>query len=165
MDYLDAILNLVVVGLWLLWSSGRTPDSVARSRTTSHLYLGALVAVVVVRALFYWQIGSAINWVFQLTLGPTSIAFRSHDLALMFFFSILGALRVIVVFLVVTLAIGVLGAPVPIREQPGLIWMSVCPLRPGGRGWVAGVISLLLNGAMWPPVWWLLRWKELIPSA
>jgi uncharacterized protein YggT (Ycf19 family) len=103
MGLIDLILNLAGVLLWLNWRSVRfdplartTPATLAgtlrraepRRLKRWHL-LTALGALLLVRALLYWQIGSAVDWTPSLHLGGIDIAipFRSDSWWRMLLFS------------------------------------------------------------------------------
>ncbi len=101
MNLIDFILNIVGLLLWLNWRAiglvsiarpGQSlvatlkPASPPRSRWIS---LGMLLLLLVVRGLFYRQIGPALPWVAHLPLWVTSLSFRSDDLARMFLYSAL----------------------------------------------------------------------------
>src|SRR5215469_1182022 len=91
MSWVDFILNIAGLLLWLNWRAGkidplgkRTPATLVGTlrqaepsrgwRWTLPLVLGAFLFF---RALLYWQVGSALHWVGQLNLGVTSLPFRS----------------------------------------------------------------------------------------
>ncbi len=104
MDVIDWILNLACVLLWLNWQSirfTRLPQSIgvslagtlrqaAPARAARWSSLGALVAILFIRSLFYLQIGSAVSWTPKLELGAVVLTFRSDQLQRMLLFSFLG---------------------------------------------------------------------------
>jgi len=91
MTLLDLILNLAGLLVWLSWRSVKfdplvraSPFSLAgalKRTEPAHFrrwyFLAALGALLSARALLYWQIGSAVNWVPHLRLGAISLFFRS----------------------------------------------------------------------------------------
>jgi len=101
MSLIDFILNLACLGLWLSWRSTSFDPLVKTSaaslvgalkraeprRVRKWHYLAALAGLLVVRALLYWGIGSAVNWVPNLRLGAIAIFFRSDLLGRMLLFS------------------------------------------------------------------------------
>lgn len=109
MNFIDAILNLAVVLLWLQWRSNRTAlaplptkSLLSLLKPTEQTRAGAgilltLAAVVLLRAFFYWQIGAPLGWIATLRLGTAPLYFRSDFLGLMLLYSALAAVRVIVV--------------------------------------------------------------------
>jgi hypothetical protein len=103
MGLIDVILNLVGVLLWLNWRSIRFDPLVKTSPATLagtlrraeprrlkrwHL-LAALGVLLLLRALLYWQIGSAVDWTPNFHLGSIDIAipFRSDNWWRMLLFS------------------------------------------------------------------------------
>jgi len=91
MTFIDAILNFAGLLLWVSWRSlsfdplvKQKPPALVSTvkRTESRFlsrwhFLAALVALLALRGLVYWQIGSAVDWVPSLKLGAISISFRS----------------------------------------------------------------------------------------
>lgn len=99
MNLIDFILNLVGLLLWLNWRSvyfspsARTGGSLAStlraasSPSPRWFYFVVLMGLLLVRALFYWQIGPALPWTPRLSLGCTTLIFRSDLLIRMVFYS------------------------------------------------------------------------------
>jgi hypothetical protein len=89
MSLIDLILNLAALLLWLNWraidfgaiSSPRVSivsNLKKLNRSPSRwIFLGILIALLVVRAIIYWQLGSALNWIATIPLGPVTLSFRS----------------------------------------------------------------------------------------
>ena len=111
MNLIDLILNVAAVLMWLNWRSiRRDPLNQAPPATLVgtlrraepsllqrwHLLAG-ISALLIARALFYWQIGPAVNWTPRLNLGVVVIPFRVtlfyHDLM----FSLLSFLRALLI--------------------------------------------------------------------
>src|SRR6185436_15778701 len=104
MDAIDWILNLACVLLWLNWRSIRfasVPQSIGVSlvgtlrraepvRVPRWSSLAALIALLLVRCVFYSQIGSAVNWTPSLQLGVVTLPFRSDYWPQMLLFSFFG---------------------------------------------------------------------------
>jgi uncharacterized protein YggT (Ycf19 family) len=104
MDLIDWLLNLACVLLWLNWRAvrfTRVPPSIGVSLagtlrraepvgTPRWSSLAALAVILFVRGLFYFQIGSAINWMPRLQLGGVVLGFRTDQLSRMWLFSLLG---------------------------------------------------------------------------
>ncbi len=101
MDFLNFLLNLAGLLLWLNW---RSMGFVARAMASSASLLGTLkrtqsaaasrwpllaglVALLLFRSVFYWQIGSAMRWTPQLSLEVLTIPFRTEFLGLDLLFS------------------------------------------------------------------------------
>jgi uncharacterized protein YggT (Ycf19 family) len=104
MAILDFILNCACLLLWLNWRSKRLA-SVPRvpgialiatlkraGQRPSDRWPASivLVAVLLVRAILYRQIGPSIHWIPSVTLGPIALHFRSDMFTRMLLFSLLG---------------------------------------------------------------------------
>lgn len=103
MDLFNTLLNLVALILWFNW---RTLASAPIAGTTSaplhwtlrrahptgaHAWqmLLALVGLLIVRSLIYWQVGAGLGWTARLNLHSVVISFRSDYLLRMLLFSVL----------------------------------------------------------------------------
>jgi uncharacterized protein YggT (Ycf19 family) len=100
MNVLDFVLNCAALLLWLnWWSRGlsipraggialvrtlRRAEPLRRDRWTSPL---VLVAMLLIRAIVYWQVGAATHWTPRLTLVAINVPFRSDSLGRMLLFS------------------------------------------------------------------------------
>ena len=102
---LDFLLNVVGLLLWFNWrASGlrlAPPGVVSLAATIQRTELieprrwfsfGSLIALLIVRALVYCNIGSKINWTATLDLTAIVLPFRSDLLSRMFLFSLLSFL-------------------------------------------------------------------------
>jgi len=108
----DFILNLTGVLIWLGWLT-RGADPLSRSAPATlagtvrraepvsfkplHSML-ALVALVVLRALFYYQIGPAIDWTPKLDGGLVVLAFRNDRFSAVMLYSVLSFVRLLAGF-------------------------------------------------------------------
>jgi uncharacterized protein YggT (Ycf19 family) len=100
MSLVDFILNIAGLLLWLNWRALplTSPTALGASLVSTlrpagptrprFYYLGGLLALLLARALFYWQIGEPIHWNPRIPLGPTTVGFRSDVFGRMLFFSI-----------------------------------------------------------------------------
>ncbi len=91
MSLIDFILNLVGLLLWLAWRSAgvaaksRTPGSsllitlqpTSTPRTGAWLLLAVIGLILILRSVFYWHIGSALDWTPRMHLGAVVLSFRS----------------------------------------------------------------------------------------
>src|SRR5689334_10871680 len=103
MGVIDFILNLACLLLWLSWRSfpiaqlEKSPPVTLAStlkkaeprRARRWVPLASLAAVLFIRSLFYWNVGSALNWTPVLELGVISLPFRSDYLGRIFLYSLL----------------------------------------------------------------------------
>lgn len=103
MGFVDFILNLAGLLLWINWRSARfdplnkrTPATLigtlrraAPSPWRRWHPLAAIVALLILRALFYWQIGPAAHWAGRLNLGIITLFFSSDSFGRILLFSTL----------------------------------------------------------------------------
>jgi len=111
-SFLDLILNLAALLLWLNWRavelSAATQPSVlslasalkrAEPRPTKRRnYLVSLVLLLAARSLFYWKAGPPLNWTPLLPLGTVALPFHSDSLLRMFLFSTLSFIVTLGIF-------------------------------------------------------------------
>jgi hypothetical protein len=91
MGLINFILNLAGLLLWLNWRATKVDPLGARKPATLlgtlrraepkrlrrwHL-LATIAGLIFLRAIFYWQIGSAARWAGQLNLGVIILSFRT----------------------------------------------------------------------------------------
>jgi uncharacterized protein YggT (Ycf19 family) len=126
-DAIDFILNVAGLLLWLNWRSvrldpftrgvpatlGGTVRRAEPMRLKRWHFLAALGGLLFIRAFFYGQIGSAVNWTPKLNFTVVTPAFplvvRGHIFFLSaLLFSVLSFLRVLIVFYFWLLAVAVL---------------------------------------------------------
>jgi hypothetical protein len=99
---LDFLLNVVGLLLWFNWrASGiklAAPGVVSLAATIQRTDIieprrwfsfACLIALLIIRALLYCQIGSRVNWIATLDLTAITLPFRSDMLSRMFLFSVL----------------------------------------------------------------------------
>src|ERR1043165_8015097 len=131
MGLIDTILDLACVLLWLNWRS----LSIATREKSSPLSLAStvkkaearpsrgwpslltLVAIVALRSVFYWHVGSALNWTPSLELGVVSLPFRSDYFTRMLLFSVLSFGLILTGLYAWLLLICVINRRVP-RDEP-----------------------------------------------
>jgi len=174
MSLIDFILNLAGLLLWLSWRSVRLDPLGKRTPATLigtlrraeprrwrrwHL-LAALGGLLLLRALFYWQIGSAAHWTGTLNLSVITLSFRSDFFARMLWFSIFSFGLTLGVFYLWLLLLSILAGPEPIHR---LVRMQL------GRidGWPCGVkllLPLAITATFWWLASWLLTWLQIIPQ-
>lgn len=99
MTLVDQLLNVAGLLLWFGWRAGgeRGPDvrlgltgvlkPAAPRRSGSWVWCGALVALLAVRSVVYWRVGSEVRWVPTLDLGVISLPFNSVSWARMAVYS------------------------------------------------------------------------------
>ena len=120
MSLIDLILNVAGLLVWLNWRSGGTdPFATGLPSTLSGTvrraqpatvkrwhHLSALAVLLLLRALFYWQIGPAVNWTPKLDLFFVALTFHGAFFLPALVFSLLSFLRVFLIlyFWLLTLA-------------------------------------------------------------
>jgi uncharacterized protein YggT (Ycf19 family) len=126
----DFILNLAGLLLWINWRSTKfdplnkrkpatligTLRRAAPTRFRHWHLLAAIGVLLVLRALFYWQIGSAAGWIGKLDLGVATIFFRSNSFGEILLFSILSFARVLEIFYLWLLLLSILSGPQTIHR-------------------------------------------------
>lgn len=163
MSLINLILDLAGLLLWLSWRSIRF-DPVVRaapltlagtvrragpSRLKRWHFLGAVVGLLFVRALFYVEIGPAVNWTPKLDLGPVTLAFRGDVFVTEMLFSFLSFVRILVIFYLWLLALAVINRralnPDPLQK------MVLLQLGRVGRWprWVQVILPLVFVAAVW----------------
>src|SRR5206468_3821124 len=109
MAFIDAILNLAVLLLWVNWRSlcrvpmispkpatlAGTLKRTAPNRLKSWQVLASLILIEVLRALFYYEIGAPVNWTPKLDLGFVVLAFRNDSLRSTALYSVLSSVRLL----------------------------------------------------------------------
>ena len=176
MAIVDFILNLAGLLLWLNWRSVRLDPLGKRTPATLigtlrraepqrlrrwHL-LAALGGLLLLRAVFYWQIGSAAHWTGTLNLNVITLSFRSDFFARMLWFSIFSFGLTLAVFYLWLLLLSILAGPDP----PPFHRLVRVPLG-GIDHWsrkVKLLLPLIVSAAFWWLASWLLTWLHIIPQ-
>jgi uncharacterized protein YggT (Ycf19 family) len=178
MGYIDFILNLAGLLLWIKWRSlpfdpihKRTPATLVgtlRRAAPSHFRRWHLLAgiglLLVLRAMIYRQIGPALHWTGRLDLGVIALSFRSDLFARMLLFSISSFGLALGIFYLWLLLLSLLNGK---SENAGPIHRLVRMPLGGIDGWPrwAKIISPFAATAL---LWWLASWilssLEIIPK-
>src|SRR5688572_14130581 len=123
MDLLHFILDLAALLLWLSWRA-KPYDALAtagpatlvgtlrraESRQVRRWYfLVALLGLLLLRAVLYRTLGSALNWTAQLNLVATSLAFKSDFFDRMLLFSVMSFGVTLAIFFLWLLLLSMLG--------------------------------------------------------
>jgi uncharacterized protein YggT (Ycf19 family) len=174
MSWVDTILNIAGLLLWLNWRAGkidplgkRTPATLVgtlrraepsrAARWNLPVFLGALLFL---RALLYWQIGSVLRWAGTLNLGVISPAFFSDHFGHALLFSVLSFLVALGILYSCLVLLSLLKGPKPIQD---FIRLQL------GRidDWPAGVklaLPLVVTAVAWWAATWLLAGLHIIPQ-
>jgi uncharacterized protein YggT (Ycf19 family) len=176
MGLIDFILNLAGLLLWLNWRSvrfdplgKRTPATLIgtlrraepRRLRRWHL-LAALGGLLLLRALFYWQIGSAARWTGILNLSVITLSFRSDYFVRMLLFSIFSFGLTLGVFYLWLLLLSILAGPEPLPFHR-LVRMPLGGIDRWARG-VKFLLPLIVTATFWWLASWLLAWLQVIPE-
>ena len=179
MGVIDFILNLAGLLLWLNWRAARldplakrTPATLigtlrrAEARGAGRWQVAAaLGALLLLRALFYWQIGSALKpvWAGKLDLGAIVLSIPCHEtwsgLGRMIVFSFCSFALALAVFYTWLILLSILAGPDPVqalvRMQLGRVqrW----PLT------VKWLLPVVLGAAAWWLASWVLAGLQIIP--
>lgn len=177
MAYLDLLLNVIA---WLLWASWRTarlvetPVSLSLAATVrpadpgrrrGWIFLLLLVGLLVVRGLFYWQLGGPLDWTPKLALGVLVISFKCETVARYELFSLVSFLHFFVVVYFGLLLLSALQGH-PLEITPPVRFLRHLVGRPAR--WPAGVQALLPFGlamAGWPLVQYFFQSLGYLPPA
>jgi uncharacterized protein YggT (Ycf19 family) len=180
MAYVDFILNLAGLLLWIKWRSlpfdpfnKRTPATLvgtlrraAPSRFRRWHLLAGIGLLLVLRAVIYWWIGSALAqvWVGKLDLGVAVLQFRSDSFARILFYSIFSFGLALGVFYLWLLLFSVLAGRTPAAE-PGhrLVRMQLGGIDAWPR-WAKILLPLFVTAILWWLATWLLAWLQIIPK-
>jgi len=174
MGYVDFILNLACLLLWINWRSilfdpfeKRTPATLvgalkraAPTRFRHWHLLAAIGALLVLRALFYWKIGAATGWTGKLDLGVTTVFFRSNLFGQMFLFSIFSFARTLGIIYLWLLLLSILDGPMPthrfVKMQLGKI--------DGWPRWMKFSLPLAVTALFWGLASWPFAWLHPKPA-
>jgi len=174
MALIDFILNLAGLLLWLNWRSvrfdplgKRTPATLIgtlrraepRRLRRWHL-LAALGGLLLLRALFYWQIGSAAHWTGTLNLSVITLSFRSDYFVRMLLFSIFSFGLTLGVFYLWLLLLSILAGPEPFHR---LVQMPLGGIDRWAR-WAKFLLPLIVTATFWWLASWLLAELQIIPK-
>jgi uncharacterized protein YggT (Ycf19 family) len=174
--YVDFILNLAGLLLWQNWRSAgfdplgkRKPATLIGTLRRAepqrlrrwHL-LAALGGLLLLRAVFYWQIGSAAHWTGTLNLNVITLSFRGDFFARMLWFSIFSFGLTLGVFYLWLLLLSILAGPDPLPFHR----LVRVPLG-GIDHWTLKLkllLPLMVTAAIWWLASWLLTWLQILPK-
>ena len=166
MSILDLILNLAGLLLWLNWRAVRVEPSRSLASPLGHMlksagparkksiYLAVLGGLLIVRALFYWQIGSATHWTPLVPFGPVVLAFRSDFSTRIFLFSLVSFGFTLAVFYLSLLLLSLVNGKIS-DGDPQQKWIR---LQLGWLEYWPWFLKILL-----PPVISIAAWCVLSP--
>ena len=164
MTFIDFILNLAGLLLWANWRSTlfdplnkRTPATLvgalrraAPTRFRRWHLLAAIGALLVLRAVFYWQIGSEAGWVGKLDLGVTAIFFRSNFFGQMLLFSIFSFARILGIVYLWLMLLSILDGPMPTHR---FVKMQLGEID-GWPRWIKFLLPPVVTALFWGLASW-----------
>jgi uncharacterized protein YggT (Ycf19 family) len=171
MAYVDFILNLAGLLLWLNWRSIRFDPLAKRTPATLmgtlrpaapkklrrwHL-LVFLAALLFLRAILYRWI--APFWIGKLDLGVIVTSFRSDWFSGIVFFSFLSFGLALGIFYVGLLFLSLLSGPEPIQSLVKIPLGRV----DGWPRWAKILLPLFVTAILWWLASWLLVWLQILP--
>lgn len=163
MSLIHFILNLVALLLWLNWRAGgmsaATRPSVlslvsALKKTdppgpNRWLYLLALMLLLVLRSVFYWQVGTPMRWTPTLQLGVIAPHFRSDFFGRMLLFSILSFVVALAAFYLGLILLSISNRSVPDSDPI----QKIVRLQLGWLGRRSTAVQLLLPFPLAVALW------------
>ncbi len=175
MGYVDFILNLAGLLLWLNWRSIRFDPLVKRTPATLmgtlrpaapkklrrwHL-LVFLAGLLLLRAVFYWWIGSQANWTGKLDLGVVVLSCRSDWFVRILVFSFSSFGLTLGIFYVCLLPLSLLAGPEPFH---GLVKIPLGRVD-GWPRWAKMILPFAVTAIVWWLASWLLGRLQILPPA
>jgi uncharacterized protein YggT (Ycf19 family) len=180
MGLIDFILNLAGLLLWLNWRAAKA-DPLGKSKPATLVGTlrraepgsawarwqlpAVLGSLLLLRALFYWQIGSAIMWTGRLDLGVTVLSFSSNSsgpmpsLLRMAVFSVSSFALMLGIFYSWLTLLSIMGGPMPTHQ---LVKMQLGKID-GWASWVKSLLPLAITALVWMLASGPFAWMHIIP--
>jgi len=178
MPLIDFILNIAGLLLWLTWLSVQF-DPLTKTSAASLVgtlkkagasgpkrwkFLAGLSALLLLRAVIYWEIGAAVNWTPRLDLEFIDLSFRSDYYGHMLLFSLLSFGFTLGIFYLSLLLLSMVNAGVPdadpLQRLVRLYFARV-------EGWPAALklmLPFLMGGLLWLALHPLLARLAIVPE-
>jgi len=176
MGLIDFILNLAGLLLWLNWRAAKAdplgrpaPATLigtlrrAEPANASRWHLPAVLGgLLLLRALFYWQIGSALKpvWAGTLDLGVIAPSFVSSSFWRILLFSIFSFARMFGVLYLWLVLLSILGGPMPTHR---LVKMQLGKVD-GWPRWIKFLLPLAVIALVWGLASWPFAWLHPRPA-
>jgi len=176
MGLIDFILNLAGLLLWLNWRAAKA-DPLGKSKpatligtlrraepaNASRWQLAAVMGgLLLLRALFYWQIGSALKpvWAGTLDLGVIAPSFVSSSFWRILLFSIFSFARMFGILYLWLMLLSILDGPMPTRR---LVKMQLGKID-GWPRWIKFFLPLAVIALIWGLASWPVALLGIIPK-
>ena len=176
MGLIDFILNLAGLLLWLNWRAAKA-DPLGKSKPATLIgtlrraepanarrwHLPAVLGgLLLLRALFYWQIGSALKpaWAGTLDLGVVAPSFISSSFRHILLFSIFSFARMFGIIYLWLVLLSILDGPMPTHR---LVKMQLGEID-GWPRWVKFLLPLAVIAPVWMLASWMFAWMHIIPT-
>jgi uncharacterized protein YggT (Ycf19 family) len=176
MGLIDFILNLAGLLLWLNWRAAKAdplgrpvPATLigtlrrAEPANASRWHLPAVLGgLLLLRALFYWQIGSALKpvWAGTLDLGVIAPSFVSSSFWRILLFSIFSFARMFGILYLWLVLLSILDGPMPTHR---LVKMQLGKVD-GWPRWIKFLLPLAVIALVWGLASWPFAWLGIIPK-
>ena len=176
MGLIDFILNLAGLLLWLNWRAAKAdplgrpvPATLigtlrrAEPANASRWHLPAVLGgLLLLRALFYWQIGSALKpvWAGTLDLGVIAPSFVSSSFWRILLFSIFSFARMFGIFYLWLVLLSILDGPMPTHR---LVKMQLGKVD-GWPRWIKFLLPLAVIALVWGLASWPFAWLHPKPA-
>ena len=174
-DYVDFILNLAGLLLWLNWRVSLADPLDKRRPATligtlrravpggmwSRWQLPAILAgLLLLRAVVYWKIGPAVGWNGKLDLAVATPFFRSNLFSHMVLFSIFSFARMLGIVYLWLLLLSILSGPEPVHR---LVRIPLGRIDRWPR-WLKFLLPLLVTALVWGLASWPFAWLHSRPA-
>ena len=179
MGLIDFILNIAGLLLWLSWRmaksdpmAGATPATLAgtlrradKPKLRGWHYPLALGLLIFLRAVVYWQIGSAVNWSASLGLAVISIPFRSDLFGRILLFSALSFSVTLAAFLLCMLFLSMISRRNAEFDAVRRFVRLQIGFLDGLPAWLKLFVPFISVSLLWWILSWLLEYRGLLPQA
>ena len=176
MNWVDLILNIAGLLLWVNWRAGkfdpignRIPATlVGTLRSTQSIQIQKvqrwslpvfLCALLFLRALLYYAMGPALRWAGTIDLGVISLSFRSDWFGRILLFSVLSFIVALGIFYSCLLLLSLLKGPKPVHD-----FVRIQLGRVDAWPWAVKLfLPLVVTAICWWGLNWALVWLHVIP--
>lgn len=177
MSLLDLILNIAGLLLWVSWryvpfdpihraKPATLTGTLRRAeplRVRRWHFLAALLALLLLRAVFYWWIGGALEWAPGIKLGAIAISFRSDVFGRILLFSFGSFANTLLVFYLSLIVLWLAGPHIPDADPcQRFIRIQLNPLHKWPKALLA-LLPLVATGLIWMAVGPLLGKWQIVP--